>query len=67
LKNVRCRIIREGIVVYDGALGSVKRLKEDVKEVKHRYECGLNIDKFNDIKVGDVVESWHEVEVTPKL
>lgn len=58
LRNANCRIIRDGIVVYAGALGSLKRFKDDVKEVKHGYECGLNIDKFNDIKVGDVVESW---------
>jgi translation initiation factor IF-2 len=67
LRNASCRIIRDGIVVYAGALGSLKRFKDDVKEVKHGYECGLNIDKFNDIKVGDVVESWHQIEVTPKL
>jgi translation initiation factor IF-2 len=67
LRNASCRIIRDGIVVYSGALGSLKRFKDDVKEVKHGYECGLNIDKFNDIKVGDVVESWHEVEVASKL
>ena len=67
LRNANCRIIRDGIVVYSGALGSLKRFKDDVKEVKHGYECGLNIDKFNDIKVGDVVESWHEVEVASKL
>ncbi|MEO9532413.1 MAG: translation initiation factor IF-2 [Crocinitomicaceae bacterium] len=67
LRNANCRIIRDGIVVYSGALGSLKRFKDDVKEVKNGYECGLNIDKFNDIKVGDVVESWHEIEVASKL
>ena len=67
LRTSKVRVIRDGIVVYDGLLGSLKRFKDDVKEVKNNYECGLNIDKFNDIKVGDLVEAYHEVEVTPKL
>ena len=67
LRNANCRIIRDGIVVYSGALGSLKRFKDDVKEVKHGFECGLNIDKFNDIKEGDIVESWQQVEVASKL
>ena len=61
------RLIRDGIVVYTGDLGSLKRFKDDVKEVAHGYECGLNIDKFNDIKVGDNVESFHEIEVKQTL
>ncbi|MEZ4923538.1 MAG: translation initiation factor IF-2 [Crocinitomicaceae bacterium] len=67
LRNANVRVIRDGIVIYTGALGSLKRFKDDVKEVKHGYECGLNIDKFNDIKEGDVVECWHEIEVASKL
>lgn len=67
LRNANVRVIRDGIVIYTGELGSLKRFKDDVKEVKNGYECGLNIDKFNDIKVGDVVECWHEVEVASKL
>ena len=67
VRDADVRIIRDGIVVYTGALGSLKRFKDDVKEVKHGYECGLNIDKFNDIKVGDLVEAYHEVEVAKKL
>jgi translation initiation factor IF-2 len=66
-RNHQVRIIREGIVVYTGELGSLKRFKDDVKEVKNGYECGLNIAKYNDIKVGDVVEAYEEVEVTRKL
>ena len=66
-RNHKVRIIRDGIVVYTGELGSLKRFKDDVKEVQHGYECGLNIDKFNDIKVGDVVEAYEEVEVNRKL
>ncbi|MBS2097762.1 translation initiation factor IF-2 [Carboxylicivirga linearis] len=63
----KIRVIREGIVVYTGELGSLKRFKDDVKEVATGYECGLNIEKFNDIKVGDVVEAYEEVEVSRKL
>jgi len=61
------RVIRDGIVVHTGLLGSLKRFKDDVKEVKNNYECGLNIEKYNDIKVGDIVEAYEEVEVARKL
>jgi DNA polymerase-1 len=60
-------VIRDGIVVHTGILGSLKRFKDDVREVKNNYECGLNIDKFNDIKIGDIVEAFEEVEVARKL
>jgi translation initiation factor IF-2 len=66
-RNSKIRIIRDGIVVYTGRLGSLKRFKDDVKEVKNGYECGLNIDKYNDIKVGDHVEAFHEIEVAKTL
>tara|TARA_B100001093_G_C26849517_1_gene1024439 strand:- start:1102 stop:3654 length:2553 start_codon:yes stop_codon:yes gene_type:complete len=66
-RNHKVRIIRDGIVVYSGELGSLKRFKDDVKEVQKGYECGLNIDKFNDIKEGDVVEAYEEVEVSRKI
>jgi len=66
-RNSSVRIIRDGIVIYTGALGSLKRFKDDVKEVKNGFECGLNIDKFNDIKVGDVVEAYEEVEIARTL
>ncbi|MBT6745700.1 MAG: translation initiation factor IF-2 [Flavobacteriales bacterium] len=66
-RNTKVRIIRDGIVTYTGNLGSLKRFKDDVKEVTMGYECGLNIDKFNDIKVGDIVEGYEEVAVKQKL
>lgn len=66
-RNSSIRLIRDGIVVYTGALGSLKRFKDDVKEVTKGYECGLNIEKFNDIKVGDIIEAFEEVEVKQKL
>ena len=66
-RNHKVRIIRDGIVVYSGELGSLKRFKDDVKEVQKGYECGLNIAKFNDIKEGDVVEAYEQVEVSRKI
>lgn len=66
-RTSKVRVIRDGIVIHSGVLGSLKRFKDDVKEVKNNYECGLNIDKFNDIKIGDIVEAYEEVEVARKL
>jgi translation initiation factor IF-2 len=66
-RNTRIRIIRNGIVVYTGKLGSLKRFKDDVKEVSAGFECGLNIDNFNDIKEGDIIEGFEEVEIKRKL
>ena len=61
------RVIRDGVVIYTGDLGSLKRFKDDVKEVSKGYECGLNVEKFNDIKVGDIIEGYEEVEVKRSL
>ena len=66
-RNNGVRVIREGIVVYTGELGSLKRFKDDAKEVKKGLECGLNVEKFNDIKVGDIIEAYEEVEVKQTL
>ncbi|MBN8694856.1 MAG: translation initiation factor IF-2 [Bacteroidetes bacterium] len=66
-RNTKVRIIRDGIVVHSGALGSLKRFKDDVKEVAAGYECGLNIEGYNDIKVGDIIEGYEMVEVKAKL
>jgi|WetSurMetagenome_2_1015567.scaffolds.fasta_scaffold00005_68 translation initiation factor IF-2 len=66
-RNTMVRIIRDGIVIYTGELGSLKRFKDDVKEVVGGYECGLNIHNFNDIKVGDIVEGYQEVEIKKTL
>ena len=62
-RGCSARIIREGIVIFDGALASLKRFKDDVKEVKAGYECGFVFDKFNDIKEGDQVEAYKMVEI----
>ena len=67
VRSHKVRIIRDGIVVYTGILGSLKRFKEDVKEVAKGYECGLNIEGYNDIRPGDMIEAFHEVEVAKTL
>ncbi|MCT4615993.1 MAG: translation initiation factor IF-2 [Marinifilaceae bacterium] len=66
-RTSKVRLIRDGIVIYTGELGSLKRFKDDAKEVVKGYECGLNIEKYNDIKIGDIVEAYEEVEVKKKL
>ena len=65
LRSSKVRVVRDGIVIHEGELGSLKRFKDDVKEVATGYECGLSIDKFNDIKDGDVVEAYvmEQVEI----
>ncbi|MBR1834486.1 MAG: translation initiation factor IF-2 [Bacteroidales bacterium] len=66
-RNHNVRIIRDGIVVYTGKLASLKRFKDDVKEVVSGQDCGLNIEGFNDIKVGDIVEAYEIIEIKRKL
>jgi translation initiation factor IF-2 len=61
-RNAKVRVIRDNVVIYDGEIGSLKRFKEDVKEVKSGYECGMSIDKYNDIKEGDIFEVYKMVE-----
>ncbi len=66
-RNSKIRVVREGVVIYTGELASLKRFKDDVKEVSTGYECGLNIHNFNNIEVGDIVEAYENVEVKRKL
>ncbi|MDZ7766639.1 MAG: translation initiation factor IF-2 [Melioribacteraceae bacterium] len=67
LRNDKVRLYRDGIVTYEGELASLKRFKDDVKEVDAGYECGLNIANFNDVKVGDIIEGYKFVETKKKL
>ena len=62
-RDCSVRVVRDGIVVHEGVLGSLQRFKDSVKEVKERYECGLTVDKFNDIKLGDIIEAYTMEEV----
>ena len=66
-RNTKVRVIRDGIVIHTGDLGSLKRFKDDVREVTSGYECGLNIEGFNDINVGDIIEGYQTVQVKKTL
>ena len=66
-RTSKVRLIRDGIVIYTGELGSLKRFKDDVKEVSSGYDCGLNISNYNDVKEGDMIEAYEEVEVSKTL
>jgi translation initiation factor IF-2 len=66
-RDSQVRVIRDGIVVYTGNLGSLKRFKDDVRDVGPGLECGLNIENFNDIKVGDIIEGFNQFEIKKKL
>jgi translation initiation factor IF-2 len=66
-RNHKVRVIRDGIVVHTGTLSSLKRFKDDVKEVKKGFECGIAVSKFNDLKEGDNIEAFEEVEVKQTL
>ena len=62
-RNSNIRLIRDGVVVMSGSLDSLKRFKDDVKEVSKGYDCGIQIKNYNDIMVGDVIEAFSEVEI----
>lgn len=62
-RDSNARVIRDGVVIYDGKIGSLQREKDSVKEVKKGYECGITVDNFNDIKVGDIIEAYEMVEI----
>ena len=66
-RSSKVRLIRDGIVIYSGELGSLKRFKDDVKEVVSGYDCGLSIQGYNDVRVGDLIEAYEEVEVKKTL
>lgn len=66
-KSSKVRIIRDGIVIHSGKLAALKRFKDDVKEVIHGQDCGLNIDNYNDIQAGDIIEAYEEIEIKRKL
>jgi len=61
------RVIRDGVVLYEGKNASLRRFKDDVKEVQTGYECGIGVENFNDIKVGDVLECYYLEEIKPQM
>ena len=66
-RNSGVRLIREGVVIFTGELASLKRFKDDVKEVSKGYDCGMQVKNYNDIKEGDIIEAFQEVAVKKKL
>jgi len=66
-RNNKIRLVRDGIVVFEGDIATLKRFKDDVREVDAGYECGISISNFNDIKVGDVIEAYKIIETKKKL
>jgi translation initiation factor IF-2 len=66
-RNNMLRLVRDGKIVYEGKLGSLKRFKDDAKEVASGFECGIGIENFNDIKVGDVIEAFVKEEQVREL
>ncbi len=66
-RTARVRVVRDGVEVYEGVIGSLKRFKDDVREVREGYECGINVEGFNDVKVGDVIEAYKIEEVQRTL
>lgn len=67
VRNNKIRLLREGFVVYDGSINALKRFKDDVREVEQGFECGISLENFNDIKIGDIIESYKIVETKRKL
>jgi translation initiation factor IF-2 len=67
MRNNRIRLVRDGIEIYDGTIASLKRFKEDVKEVEQGFECGIGLENYNDIKTGDIIEAYKTVETKRKL
>ena len=67
VRNSRARVVRDGVIVYDGRVGSLRRFKDDVREVAEGFECGIGIENFNDVKEGDVIETYEVREVASEL
>jgi translation initiation factor IF-2 len=67
VRNARARVVRDGVVVYDGRIGSLRRFKDDVREVAENFECGIGIENFNDVKEGDLIEAYEVREVAREL
>ena len=66
VRNAEVRLVRDGIVIHEGKISSLKRFKDDAKEVNHGFECGIGIEAYNDIKEGDIIECFHMVEIERK-
>jgi translation initiation factor IF-2 len=67
VRNARARVVRDGVIAYDGRVGSLRRFKDDVREVAEGFECGIGIENFNDVKEGDIIEAYEVREVAREL
>jgi translation initiation factor IF-2 len=67
LRNAQVRLLRDNVVIYEGKLSSLRRIKDDVREVVSGYECGIGLENFNDIKIGDLIEAFEIEKVATKL
>ena len=67
LRNAQVRLLRDNVVVYEGKLSSLRRIKDDVKEVASGYECGIGLENYNDIRVGDIIEAFEIEKIATKL
>jgi translation initiation factor IF-2 len=66
-RGQRARVVRDGVVSYDGKIASLRRYKDDAKEVQTGYECGIGIENYNDVKIGDIIECYYLEEIKPKI
>ena len=66
-RSDKARLVRDGIVIYTGAIDTLRRFKDDVREVNANFECGISLTNCNDIQVGDIIETYEEIEVKQKL
>ena len=67
MRNSQVRLLRDNVVVFQGKLGTLRRFKDDVKEVATGYECGMGLENYNDIKIGDIIEAFEMEKVAAKL
>jgi translation initiation factor IF-2 len=67
VRNAQCRLLRDNVVIHTGTVGSLRRFKDDVREVASSYECGIGLERYNDIKVGDVIECFRMEEIKRTL
>ena len=67
LRNAKVRLLRDQVVIYEGDIASLRRFKDDASEVRQGFECGIGLDRYHDIKEGDIIEAYRMVEIAPEL
>jgi translation initiation factor IF-2 len=66
-RNAKVRLLRDHVVIYEGDLASLKRFKDDASEVREGFDCGIGLERYQDIKIGDIIEAYRMVEIAPEL